>query len=297
MAGGLRTVGEWIHRGRPLHEADPEIAVLPQKPGHRPTGFPREVREFFETPAKTLLIDEPERRVDEAHTGELAKRIRERARDSAVIVVAHDLAFAKSIADDVILLVAGRIEARDNVFHFFDHPASELAARFVRQGNCWLPPPDPKPPSHFHWVIPNRLAGMGRPGLLNDVDDDLSGIAAAGINLLVSLTEDPFPTSKLRPFGLRGRHLPIPDMGVPAVGPTASLCREIARAIQEEERVAVHCHAGMGRTGTILAAVLVWMGDDPDVAIGKVRKVARGYIQNKGQLHFVRSFAESVGKP
>lgn len=134
---------------------------------------------------------------------------------------------------------------------------------------------------------------MGRPGLLGDREADVAAIADVGVTRLVSLTEEMFPDCILRIFGIQGRHFPIPDMGVPAIGPTARLCRDLARAIDAGERVAVHCAAGLGRTGTVLASLLVWVGRSPDGAIAEVRRIQPRYIQNGAQLDFVQRFAET----
>jgi atypical dual specificity phosphatase len=135
---------------------------------------------------------------------------------------------------------------------------------------------------------------MGKPGLLADVDSDLAAIASAGVTHLITLTEGPFDLAKLRSFGIRGRHFPIRDMGVPALGSTARLCREIQTTVEDGGVVAVHCHAGLGRTGTILAAMKVWLGAEPDEAVDAVRQVNPGYIQSRQQLAFVRQFHDSV---
>jgi atypical dual specificity phosphatase len=217
--------------------------------------------------------------------------IRARAALAAAVVVTHDLELARELADRVLLVVAGRIAAAGAAADFFASPPNELAARFVAQGNCWLPPPPPELPRHFHWLLPGRLAGMGRPGLTGDLDSDLAAVAAAGVTLLVALTSEPVPAARLRPFGLACRHFAIPDMGVPAVGPTARLCRDVERALGNGEAVAVHCHAGLGRTGLVLASFLVWLGMAPAAAIARVREVVPGYIQNRAQEEFVRRFA------
>jgi atypical dual specificity phosphatase len=131
---------------------------------------------------------------------------------------------------------------------------------------------------------------MGRPGLLRDMDDDLFAVAHAGVTLLVSLTEDPLPTARLRPFGIEGRHFPIRDMGIPAMGDAVGVCHELQRAMQLGQVVAVHCLAGLGRTGTILACVAVCGGMTAEEAIDAVRRSAPGSIQTEQQAAFVREF-------
>ena len=107
---------------------------------------------------------------------------------------------------------------------------------------------------------------------------------------MVSLTEDPLPTPRLRPFGLEGRHFPIQDMRVPRLSDAAALCLSLGRAIDRGETVALHCHAGLGRTGTMLACLAVQRGLGAQEAIDRVRTVRRGAIQTEGQEDFIRRF-------
>mgnify|MGYP003393695704 CR=1 FL=1 len=239
-----------------------------------------------------MLLDEPTRGIPEEEVTDLVQALRTHTKHGAAIVVTHNLAFAREVADEVCLLCAGEIVACGEAERFFNHPPSDLAAQFLRQGNC-SPPPRPQPlPPHFNWILPGRLAGMGKPGLLGNIDEDLTAIATAGITHLVSLTKDLFSAEKLLSYGITGRHFPITDMSVPAIGPTASLCRDIKRQMGNGEGVALHCHAGLGRTGTILACILVWIGRSPDDAIKEIRAIGKGYIQNKAQHDFVHRFAE-----
>ncbi len=299
---GWRLTGSWRYQGVELsgaREGQPpfsEIAWAPQlaRADLRTPAAAGRWRDAFRDGARTLLLDEPTRGASAADVSELAGRLRARTPEGAAVVVTHDLDFARRIADQVCLVCAGGIVAEGDASSFFSAPPNELAAQFLRQGNCWPAAKPPELPSHFHWILPGQLAGMGRPGLLGDVQRDLEAIAAAGATLLVSLTEEPIPVAPeaLRSLGLAVRHFPIPDMGVPGLGTTAALCREIERATKAGGLAVVHCHAGMGRTGTILAAMLVWLGRPASDAVEAVRCAASGYIQNRAQLDFVRRFDE-----
>ncbi len=297
-----RTSGYWARHGEvaadgEANESD-SIAFIPQARAVPADGGRALLDRLRNLPsATTLLLDEPERQVDASERNELVKILRARARGAAVVVVTHNLDFARAVGDFACLIAAGRIVAQQEVAAFFEEPASETVAEFVRTGNCWPEPRyEPPLPNHFHWVIPNKLAGMARPGLFGSEDEELEAIARAGVEILVSSTIEPFPRKRLQAFGIEGRHLPIRDMGVPPLRLVSSLCAGLDRAFEAERGVAIHCRAGLGRTGTLLAAMLVWRGDGGDAAIEKVRAVEPKYIQTPGQENFVREFAEVMGR-
>lgn len=76
--------------------------------------------------------------------------------------------------------------------------------------------------------------------------------------------------------GIRFISLPIPDRGVPASTPAAvSLITGIASALEEGKNVAVHCRQGVGRSGLIVAGVLMTSGISPERAL-EVVSSARG---------------------
>src|SRR5262249_31553960 len=145
-------------------------------------------------------------------------------------------------------------------------------------------------PSHFRWVSPS-LAGMARPGLVRGLDRDLAAVAAAGVRLVVSLTENPLPRDEIDRAGLSALHFPVRDMSVPELADTARLGDLIARWIAAGHGgVVVHCHAGLGRTGTILAAQLVHAGRSAGDAIRTVRAAIRHAIQTADQEEFIFRF-------
>jgi atypical dual specificity phosphatase len=69
----------------------------------------------------------------------------------------------------------------------------------------------------------------------------------------------------------------------------------IARAVEQGQRVIVHCGAGLGRTGTLVACYLVSQGHAADVAIQRVRSARPGSIETRGQVQAVHEFAHRHG--
>lgn len=92
--------------------------------------------------------------------------------------------------------------------------------------------------------------------------------------------------------GMWWQHLPIIDMDIPNQefeNVWAVEGERIRHALRIGERVAIHCYAGLGRTGMIAARILVEFGVEPEQAIRRVRRENRRRIQNRAQANFVRS--------
>ena len=146
----------------------------------------------------------------------------------------------------------------------------------------------------FNWILPSQLAGSGLPGLFGDLDADLFWLRSAGITHVVSLTEKALAAE--RQTGLELYHFPIADMGIPTPRATLRLCDFILRAIDRNEPVLVHCKAGLGRTGTMLACCLVSLGATAEEAMFRLRCVCSYYIQNQTQESLVRHYAEFLSE-
>jgi len=145
-------------------------------------------------------------------------------------------------------------------------------------------------PNRFSWIDPS-LAGMASPGTGERLDAVLGWLEAEGAALVVSLTETTPITPELAArHHLRTLHLPITDFTPPTLEQQAAFVGAVAAARARGERVVVHCGAGLGRTGTMLASWLVEGGLDADDAISRVRELRPGSIETSAQEAAVRAF-------
>jgi atypical dual specificity phosphatase len=72
------------------------------------------------------------------------------------------------------------------------------------------------------------------------------------------------------------------------------LCLELDRLFAEGSSVCVHCRAGLGRTGTVLAGYLIWTGLTAKEAIQKVRLREHKFVSTEAQERFLIALAEAM---
>lgn len=94
--------------------------------------------------------------------------------------------------------------------------------------------------------------------------------------------------------GIRWFHLPIRDVTAPGASFEEAWQQKgpiLHELLKHGQSVFIHCKGGLGRAGTVAARLLVELGDDPDVAIAKVREVRRGAIDVGEQENYVRALS------
>jgi ADP-ribosyl-[dinitrogen reductase] hydrolase len=137
---------------------------------------------------------------------------------------------------------------------------------------------------------------------LQDLERDLDVIAEFGASSVVTLMEadelrlvgiDPDRLQReMAARGLVWLHAPIRNLDIPA-SPWEERWMELKSNLLAEfgrgGRVAMHCYAGLGRTGTVAARLLVETGMEPDEAIALVRRIRPGSIETPQQESYVRS--------
>jgi atypical dual specificity phosphatase len=147
-------------------------------------------------------------------------------------------------------------------------------------------------PFGFFWLEHPFVAGLARPSSL----EDLMWLRKEGIQLVISLTEDPLARSWVNDAGLMMMHSPVVDMEAPTPEQIDRCISALERAVQRNMGVAIHCEAGKGRTGTLLACYLVTKGLSAQNAIGRVRRLRPGSIETDEQAQAVVDFARRRGE-
>ncbi len=81
---------------------------------------------------EVLLFDEPTSALDPELVGEVLRVMRQLAQEGrTMIVVTHEMGFAREVASDVIFLHAGRIEEQGPPADVFGNPKSERCRQFL----------------------------------------------------------------------------------------------------------------------------------------------------------------------
>ena len=281
---------------------------------------------------KLIFVDEPTTGLEEEEAQRLLNYLIQEAERRTIMIVVHNQKQAIQLGGQTALLAGGWIHEVQPTVDFFTSPQSQAARDFVRSGSCCVPSPDtpdehldntlvevtntseaqvktvrPKVPDeariyksdafgprNFLWLRKGELAGTPRPGLLIELDYDLLALQRVGVTVLVSLTTTPIEPDALAEYGIKGIAFPIKDMGVPTIDMAIELCKQVNELIKQGEAIAMHCKAGIGRTGTMLAAQMIWEGKTALDALETARRIEPRWVQSEAQVVFLEEFSKAV---
>ena len=270
---------------------------------------------------RLVCIDEPTVRLNTTEIKNTALYLRREAKKRALLIVTHNQAFAKQLGGQTVLLAGGWIQEIQPTKQFFSTPIAATTQTFVKTGNCVLPSPDAKPeevapewvaairplpkaateysshvlgPNGFIWLKKGQLAGTPRPGLLHEIEDDLQALKRVGITQLISLTLRPLDVKRCAEHQIKVHAYPIPDMQAPSLLKALAINQKIETLCAKQKSVAIHCRAGLGRTGTLLAAQLIYEGKSALAALEETRQIEARWIQSERQVYFLEEYEKFI---
>jgi len=125
----------------------------------------------------------------------------------------------------------------------------------------------------YYTVDGGRLAGLPGPAYM---EWDYSRLRKMGFSVVVSLECTRLNTFEIEDAGFEHRKICVEDFTSPTFDQVDEFVDYVERKLDEGKKVLVHCYAGRGRTGTMLAAYLIHRGMTAEAAIHEIREKAQG---------------------
>ena len=137
------------------------------------------------------------------------------------------------------------------------------------------------------------MAGSARP----ESEAQLKWLWNQGIRAVVCLNmERPLDEEQVKNLGFEYAFISIRDFSAPRIEDIVEFVNFVDKMLEQNSPVVVCCGAGIGRTGTMLAAYLVSRCCPPEKALEKVKE-KRGFgVESYVQRQAVFEYARYVGK-
>ncbi len=142
-------------------------------------------------------------------------------------------------------------------------------------------------------MIEGEIAGMAKPA---STVSDFEFLKDNNIDAIVSLSEFPLDENLVEEFGFEVKHIPVRDFESPRMEQVEDFLKFAKEIRTDGKKLVVHCDAGAGRTGTMLACYLVSKGYDAAKAIEEVRSKRPGSIETPGQEEIVVKCEGKIGR-
>ena len=127
-------------------------------------------------------------------------------------------------------------------------------------------------PTNFKWLIENKVAGSG---FINS-KAELNYLIKQDISAILTLTTSSLSDEVISNNSVTYKHIPVVDHSLPSIDNLVESVTFINECMSNNKPVVVRCRAGIGRTGTVLGALLIASGMSVESSVKEVRKKRPG---------------------
>lgn len=140
-----------------------------------------------------------------------------------------------------------------------------------------------------------QIAMCRMPGAVTPLEQDVAALTDGRLDAVVSLVPlSEMPQARalrdqLAAQGVGWHHFPIDDFGTPHKGQDAdwqALAAQLHAVLDQGGTVAIHCRAGLGRTGMVALRLMVERGEDPVTALARLRAARPGTVEREAQFQW-----------
>jgi atypical dual specificity phosphatase len=152
---------------------------------------------------------------------------------------------------------------------------------------------------HISWIEEKVVSAGGIPISIENVE----ALRSQGVQAIITLTEHPLTMQKalteavLAEMGFDLLHVSVVDQHPPSKEQAQQVADFVKQMQAQQKPVYIHCHAGIGRTGTMLHAMYLIMGDDLETTkqkIKKTRPASQFFMLSDSQKVFLETLAQEL---
>jgi atypical dual specificity phosphatase len=148
-------------------------------------------------------------------------------------------------------------------------------------------------PARFSWLIEGKVAGSAKP----ENETQLKWLWNKGLRAIVCLNmERPLNEEQVKNLGFEYAFMPVRDFSAPKIEQIVEFVNFVDEMLGQNSPVVVSCAAGIGRTGTMLAAYLVSRCHSPEKALQEVRERRGIGVESNVQRDAIVRYARFIEK-